>query len=106
MFPEIMSLLVAYSICFGIQHKLPFLHGRSKFTDEMLACTYCTGFHTGWITWVLTWGAVKELPAQGIMLNSLSVFYWAFASAIFCYAMDALIKWAEMNSAEIEIEED
>ena len=61
-------LIVAYGICFGLQNKLPFLYSRlyredgekAHFFDQMLTCSYCTGFHAGWIAWLLC--SVRSWP--------------------------------------------
>lgn len=91
-------LLVAYAVCFGIQHKTPFLQERFILLDRLLVCTYCTGFHAGWITRLLAWQAMplpKDYPALAAELIT-----WALASAAFCYVVDAAVKWFEVNSAE------
>ena len=80
-------LMTASGICFGLQHKLPFLHGKTEFTDKMLACTYCTGFHAGWISYLL-W----SLPQQFVVQHMLGM---AFGSAMFCYALDEWTKYLE-----------
>tara|TARA_B100000925_G_scaffold277442_1_gene245424 strand:+ start:366 stop:680 length:315 start_codon:yes stop_codon:yes gene_type:complete len=104
MYPTFVLLLMAYAICFGIQHKVPFFHRKFDWLDNMLECTYCTGFHAGWVTWALTHALLWKAPVESIGGNILSVISWAFASAIFCYIADALVKWFEVNSVEIEEE--
>ncbi len=105
MFPDLLFLVFAYSVCFGIQHKLPFLHGKFNLLDEMLECTYCTGFHAGWLSWAFVFGVVGQFPADGFLANAGSMISWAFVSAISCYSFDALIKWVEVHSVVPEFEE-
>ena len=101
-------LFLAYGLCFGIQNKLPFLYSEDyletqvpeRFLDRLLHCTYCTGFHCGWLTWLLAWG-VEEEPIGGLDWSiPFSVLAFAVASAGFCYAADAMVKWAEANTVE------
>ena len=83
----IISLLAAAGVTFGLQNKVPFLHGKNKILDSLLGCTYCTGFHAGWLVYVISAGI------KGIVLKELIIF--AFASAIFSYGLDELIKYLE-----------
>jgi len=87
-------LICAYSVCFGLQHKVPFIHNRTNFTDSMLACTYCTGFHSGWITYLIVKGFEYIQNGELTILYS-EVFLCAFASAIFCYVVDVLVQHFE-----------
>ena len=98
-------LLVAYGLCFGFQNKLPFLYSEAyresgepqRFVDKLLHCTYCTGFHTGWMAWLLAW-AVEGKPPDADWQAPASVLIWALASAAFCYVMDAFVRWLEANT--------
>ena len=90
----ILFLLCAYAVCFGLQHKIGFFHGKSQFTDSLLACTYCTGFHAGWITY----GLIKALDKiQGIESSVMysDIFIYSFASSIFCYMVDVVVQFFE-----------
>ena len=96
--------LVAYGLCFGLQNKLPFLYSEEyresgepqRFLDRLLHCTYCTGFHCGWLVWLLAWG-VEGKPPAGDLGIPFSLVAWAFGTAGFCYAVDALVKWLEVH---------
>lgn len=79
-------LLAAAGITFGLQHKVTFLHGKLELLDRMLKCTYCTGFHGGWIAYLV--GVVPQVNPQDALL-------YAFASAIFSYALDEAVKYLE-----------
>jgi len=82
-------LLCAYGICFGFQHKLKLIHNRNKFIDDMLSCTYCTGFHSGWIAYT-----VYTFLSQANFEIS-NIFIYAFASSVFCYALDVMVQYFE-----------
>jgi hypothetical protein len=86
-------LLACYGICFGLMNdKVPFVSqwlalGRGdRVIDRMLECSWCTGFHVGWVL-ALCGGDV-----------SLGAFVSGFASAAFCYTLDVLLRWLEFNS--------
>jgi len=79
-------LIAAAGITFGIQHKMPFLHKKVDLLDSMLKCTYCTGFHGGWLAYLLF-----SLPSP----NAQEALLYAFASAIFSYALDEGVKFLE-----------
>lgn len=79
-------LLAAAGITFALQHKVVFLHKKLSFIDSMLKCTYCTGFHGGWIAY---------LVAQAPQVNPQHALLYAFASAIFSYALDEVVKFFE-----------
>ena len=93
-------LLASYGLCFGLMNeKAPFLnrllyrvpamrdeaHGTNLFT-RMLDCAYCTGFHTGWVVWVV---------ASRGRTDIFDLILFAFASSAFCYALDTLLRWFE-----------
>lgn len=89
--PTLIELLLAYGICFGAMNKVDFLHRKSAFTDRLLKCSYCTGFHAGWMAWGLArmvhgWGGWQTLP---------EALLWAFSSAVFCYSVDTVLQLAE-----------
>jgi len=82
----LLILLAAAGITFGLQHKATFLHGRLNLLDRMLKCTYCTGFHAGWVAYLI--GAAPQVNPQDALL-------YAFSSAIFSYALDEVVKFFE-----------
>lgn len=82
----LLILLAAAGITFGLQHKAVFLHKRLDILDRMLKCTYCTGFHGGWIAYVI---------AHTPQVNPQDALLYAFASAIFSYALDEAVKYLE-----------
>lgn len=94
----VISLLGAYGLCFGLQHKVPFLHGRSVFLDNLLRCSYCVGFHCGWVMWLLVWVSQGQAPATGVGIPA-SILMWGLASAAWCYGVDVLTSWMEANTS-------
>jgi 4-hydroxybenzoate polyprenyltransferase len=56
-------------------------------------CPYCTGFHTGWITWI-GWGISNGSAAPSGPFVAGTVAF-AFASSAVCYAVDTIIQWFE-----------
>ena len=96
--PGLTSLLLCYGVCFGLMNKVPFLHGRSAFLDKMLKCSYCTGFHSGYISWFMN--AVATCSDFG--LHSLGqALVWAFSSSAACFILDTTTQLLEKQlSAE------
>lgn len=105
----LLYLLVAYGITFGMQHKALFLRGKSDWIDRMLACTYCTGFHAGWITWI-GWKLkmIFENPMSVFGITIVEMVLFAMASAGFSYFFDTLIRLMESHAdpIDLEVEED
>lgn len=91
----IVLLLAAAGITFGLQHKIPFIHKKFSLLDSMLKCTYCTGFHAGWIAYILA--VAPQVSPQEALL-------YAFASAIFSYALDESVKFLEEESYGVDEE--
>ncbi len=103
MTPTWTHLLLFYGLCFGFQNKVPFLYKLPIF-KSMLPCTYCTGFHMGWIAWLFQWGLSGETPAVGGAIIP-SIITWGRIASAWCYAIDAGVKWFEVNSVLEDVEE-
>ena len=86
-----MYLMACAGLTFGIQHKIPFLHKKLSILDSMLSCTYCTGFHSGWIVYLLANYDSLKLP---------DALLFAFASAMFSYSLDEGVKYLEESSIQ------
>lgn len=96
-------LMVAFGITFGLQHKVSFLWGKSDFLDRMLGCAYCTGFHAGWMAWLLFIGTEAYLDADVLLdLSPFDPIMVAFASSGFSYLADTASRWLESNSDPLE----
>jgi len=84
-----LMLLTAYGLCFFLMNKATFLYNRVAFFDKMFQCAFCTGFHTGWISFVL-----HTLVIKGSVLSNwqdfLSAILFGFASACTSYLLDNL----------------
>ena len=96
---HLFDIVAAYGVCFGLQNdKAPFLPGLIRkdgnFFDRMFSCSYCTGFHAGWIVWVGR-GLVDGFPTLPALAPSVLLF--AFVSAATCYSVDVLLQWVESH---------
>lgn len=96
--PSVVDLLLAYGLCFGLMNKVDLLR-KAAFFDRMLSCSYCTGFHAGWLAWVLT-RTVHGLPHTA--QDALTPILWAFASSAFCFLVDAASQAVERVAAPLE----
>jgi hypothetical protein len=77
-----------YGIMFALKDaKLPGLkHARDQlmkigFFHEMLSCSFCTGFHAGWLTFLLEHRAV----------SLCDMLLYGFVGASFCYITDTIV---------------
>jgi H+/Cl- antiporter ClcA len=114
----LLLLLAAYGITFGLMNQkvafltdwLKALRFRVETTDEesttffqrMLICPYCTGFHAGWLAWLLV-----RLPAhtghllnvENVVLAVTELIASAFAASAACYLLDTAAQYLEDASA-------
>jgi len=96
-------LLAAFGLCFGFMNKATPLYGKIDFFDRMWECSYCTGFHCGWLMWVLAFILEGKPPmgdfgrALGVVQVVGSIPLWAFASSAFCYTLDITTKLMESH---------
>lgn len=108
MFELFVLLLASYGICFGLMNDkakffTDFLKGIPLFVDDddstffyrMFVCPYCTGFHTGWVIFL-----ISEIPVwvEGNFhapSTVVSALLFAFASSSACYALDVAIERLE-----------
>lgn len=102
--PPVMVLVFAYAVTFGIQNKVPWLY-RFEWLHKFLGCTYCVGFHAGWVTWLIAWAIMGTTPAEGWHIIP-SILLWALTSSAFCYALDATVKYLENNSVLGDLDEE
>ena len=94
MLPSFAALLAAFAFAFGAQNKADFLRGKARLLDRMLECCFCTGFHAGWIVWLLHRPAVGLPPWWQIPPE---VLLWALASAGFSYGSDTVLQLVEAS---------
>ncbi len=103
----VLFLIASYGICFGLMNdKAPVIPGIRKiplfpdkngntFFTRMLACPYCTGFHAGWITWVMVYLYPHIVEKSDIFVMTGDVLVHAFAASAFCYIADITAQWIE-----------
>ena len=101
----LLTLCAAYGICFALQNKCDFLYEKNAFLDKMLACTFCTGFHAGWMAYLLSYIALWfTAPVSGsvyvVTTFLFSGLLYAFASAAFCYTVDSMVQFLERDKPE------
>lgn len=110
--PTFLFLCAAYGLCFGLMNdkaplvpllrRLPLFpdaEGRTFFS-RMFACPYCTGFHAGWLTWLLLRlpGHLAAGKHDPFVLGG-EVLAHAFAASAFCYLADIVAQWVEEHTA-------
>ena len=96
MMPGLAAFLLMYGLCFGLMNKLPdFFYGLPGI-GSLLSCAYCTGFHCGWLVWLLDQASTQSWP-DGIA-GWLAVPMWALSGAAFCYAMETTLNLAESRT--------
>ena len=104
---EILLLFAMYGVAFGFQNKLPTLWQGSltkvfskDFVSQLLKCTYCIGFHSGWMVYLLYVFSGKGSPAIGELL------IYAFAGAAFSYSVDTYVQKLEESGLVYEDSEE
>jgi hypothetical protein len=82
---SLFELLACYGLTFGLMNKTLWLQNRSQLASSLLSCSYCTGFHSGWIIYL-----ISHLDSLGVKeTNNLTdLVIYSFASASFCYILD------------------
>ena len=92
----ILTLFCMYGIMFTLKEaQLPglvqvrkFLY-RFGFFHKLLSCSFCTGFHAGWLTYLLL---NHNLFAMQPWIDSACyILIYSFVSATFCYLLDTII---------------
>jgi len=113
----VVILLAAYALCFALQHKLVWFHGKSAWTDKMLQCTFCTAFHTGWFLYLLhsistihtiidVNGKIQAITLMSkLFLLPINAIIFGLASSAFAYAIDTAIRLMESHADPIEVED-
>ena len=83
------DLLVFYAVTFGLMNKITFAYNRVNFLDRMLECSYCTGFHAGWIVYLLKCYMTSSNPTL------LFALYFSLVSASSSFIIDKFTDWLE-----------
>ena len=97
-----MEILLTVALMYGLTFALKdakllnrprgWLVGRSDFFGELLSCAYCTGFHSGWVSFLLLRSSdITSLPwIQGLVI-------YAFAGAAVSYVVDVVLLHLESD---------
>lgn len=83
------DLLFCYGLTFGLMNKTSWIQNRLQFTQSLLSCSYCTGFHCGWIFYLIN---------ESNKISYKEAFIYSFVSAAFCYITDCLCIYLEDKS--------
>ena len=86
----LLVLLCAFGLCFWVQNKLTFLKGKHKLLDALISCSYCLGFHCGWVSYMMVTLSNGESPIPIWYMLIVQAIVHGFASAVFCYFFDEL----------------
>jgi len=98
--PFEVALLAMYGITFFVRESHIFTPIRArltsfKFFSDMLSCVYCTGFHAGWVVFLL----LEPFPSPESFSFSFvgDLLVYAFAGMAFSGVMDAFAVRLEGN---------
>tara|TARA_Y100001973_G_scaffold106820_1_gene188381 strand:+ start:16735 stop:17058 length:324 start_codon:yes stop_codon:yes gene_type:complete len=104
---ELLLLFAMYGIAFGLQHKLPGAWSgtlnkvfQKGFLETLLTCTYCVGFHAGWIIYLCSISGGEKSFSIGYLI------VYAFAGASFSYSIDAYVQNLEEGEGDYEDSEE
>lgn len=91
-------ILSSYGITFFLQHKAYPVLSKNAFMKSMLECTFCTGFHGGWISSLLL-----STPEPVLRIELFSQLIAAgFAGAAATYIVDTIMtKIEEWNASPV-----
>jgi len=89
---SLFELLACYGLTFGLMNKTLWLQNRSQFASSLLSCSYCTGFHSGWIIYLISNLDKLNITSASAISN---VLLYSFASACFCYILDVFAQKLE-----------
>ena len=88
---SLFDLLLMYGLTFGIMNKIPQIHNRAALLDSLFTCSYCTGFHVGWMLYLVNIYSTQN------QLNLISLICWGFISSAWCYIADTFVEYLENN---------
>lgn len=95
--------LVSYAIMFTLKDsKVPgmvpvrrWLIQRSRHLANLFTCSFCLGFHAGWLAYLLFGWAGDH---DSVYLTLRAMFISGLASATFCYAFDNFMVFLELKN--------
>lgn len=82
---SLFDLIFCYALTFGLMNKVPFLYNRLPILDKLLSCSYCTGFHSGWMLYFFKGMKLESFQELTILV------YYSLISASFCYITDMFL---------------
>jgi hypothetical protein len=98
----LLILMMWYGLAFGFQNKLVFLHDRFGWLDALLQCSYCAGFHAGWVSYLIIHAPEVIQGTYGFAALPAELATWAFAAAAWCYAIDILLQAVEVYAEGLQ----
>ena len=101
---EIIILIAMYGLTFALQHKIPAIFMKSTYKElslttlknKLLSCTFCMGFHAGWICYLLS--IMSEMGS----FSAGDLLIFSFSGAAFSYSLDAYVQKLESAGFEDE----
>ncbi len=72
----LLTALAALGIAFALQNKLPDALDTLPFVGKMLACSFCSGFHAGWIAYLVVFQGRSISEAVGFAFATAFVYWW------------------------------
>ena len=92
MFPDLspFDLFVLYGLTFGFMNKVPLIHNRISLLNKLLQCSYCSGFHMGWIYYCIR---ISYEPYN--FFDLWHALCWGMMSAAWCYIVDTFVQKIE-----------
>jgi hypothetical protein len=109
MMPWPLFILAAYALTFAVQNDKIWgiCHLIQRCTEsesrvahwviDLVNCTFCTGFHAGWIVWLLglmVWTPPLETGLD-LLQEAVRLFLMGLVSSAACYAMDEAVATLE-----------
>lgn len=95
----LLNLLTVYGIVFFLQQKAGWLTepvtSRVALAETLLHCTFCTGFWCGMLYAVAATVVEGTVYTSPLHAHLFGVGSFGFASAAFCYGIDAAIQRLE-----------
>ena len=94
----VLTLLVGFGITFGLQNKLPErVYAGEGLLARMLSCSYCTGFHAGWMAYLLCHGS--EGHPTYLLVQLLM---YGFAVAGISLILDTVVQTMSLASEKLD----
>ena len=96
---EILILMAMYGLTFALQHKIAGIFMKETYRElsasslksKLLSCTFCMGFHSGWLVYLLS--ILDDL--NSFTAGNFVIF--AFAGSAFSYTIDTYVQKLEQS---------